>query len=86
MRTFFRTILPILLPEGIDSCALSLSLLVFGPCCQKGGENLKSMDNQVAFLVLYFFLVYYFVFGHCCGLYLFIDGCNKTVGILFTVL
>jgi hypothetical protein len=73
-------------PGGYDSCSLFLSLLVFGPCCQKGGEILKSMDSQVVFLVLYFFLVYCFVFGHCYDLYLFINGYNKIVGILFTVL
>jgi hypothetical protein len=47
----------LLLQEGIDSCALSL--LVFGPCYQKGGENLKSKVSQVIFLFLFLFLVYF---------------------------
>jgi hypothetical protein len=88
-RLSFRTTLPILHPilllEGIDSYALSLSPR-FWYLLPKGEENLKSMDSQVIFWFFISFLFIVLFFGHCCGLYLFINGCNKTIGILFIVL
>ena len=69
----------ILLLEDIDSCIL-VSLSVFGTCCQKG--------EKIQLLVCgsFGFLLDYFCFGHCCGLYPLTIVWNKTVGLLFKVI